>query len=98
MKFDKELITELIKEIRNEQHISPNINDEEFSNYISGGMFNINEIIGNRIDYREDLDARSLLKNYVLYARYNRLAEFKELYERDYATLHIKYNRDSNVQ
>lgn len=97
MKFDKNLIEELIEEIRKEQHISPKIDDNEFSNYISEGMFNINDRIGERIDYKEDLNARSLLKKYVLYARYNRLAEFKELYEGDYATLHIKYNRDSNI-
>ena len=43
------------------------------------------------------MDARVLLKNYVLYANYKRLAEFKELYMSDYVALQIKYYNDSEL-
>lgn len=97
MKFDEQLISDLIKEIRNEQAISPKQKDETFKKYICEGMYSINEKVGFQINYNNDLTARSLLKNYILYANYKRLAEFEELYERDYVSLQIKYNRDSNI-
>lgn len=60
-------------------------------------MYNINGYVGCMIDYNSDLEARSLLKNYVLYANYKRLAEFKELYMSDYVSLQLKYNRDTSI-
>lgn len=97
MKFDEKLISDLIKEIRDEQSISPRQKDTVFKQYLFEGIYSINKAVGFEIDYDEDLEARSLLKNYVLYANYKRLAEFKELYEKDYVSLQIKYNKDSVV-
>ena len=97
MNYDENLIAELVKEIRKEQTISPKINDDNFRNFIVEAMYNINYETGEYINFINDLDAKSLLKNYVLYARYNRLAEFKELYRREYASLQFKYNNDSNI-
>lgn len=97
MLFDEKTIKDLADEIRAEQAISPKIQDKTFVNYISSGMYHINEIVGARINYNHDLNARALLKNYVLYARYKRQAEFEEIYEKEYAALQIKYNRDSNL-
>ena len=98
MKFDSRLVAEIVKEVREEQFIAPTITDNNFVKYVQEGMFNINSLVGSMVDYNEDLDARSLLKNYVLYANYKRLAEFKELYMSDYVALQIKYNNDTELQ
>ena len=81
----------LLKEIRHEQGISPKIKDQVLLSYIKDGIYNINNSSGCKIDYDTDLDARRLLKNYVLYANHYRLAEFKELYSSEYVALQIKY-------
>ena len=91
------LIIDIIKEIRLEQHISPYRESEEFEGYVKEGMYNINNHCGAVIDYDKDLDARSLLKNYVLYADYKRLAEFKELYAGEYAKLQAEYYEATSV-
>lgn len=81
----------VVQEIRNEQQISPFIKDETLIQYVKDGEYDINENSGAQIDYNEDLFARRLLKNYVLYANHKRLAEFKQLYYSDYAKLQAKY-------
>lgn len=97
MKYDEEIVKKILVEIREEQAISPKIPDENFTNYIKEGMYDINNSTGCMIDYEDDLQARTLLKNYVLYANYKRLAEFKELYNKNYVELQIKYNRDTSI-
>lgn len=84
-------IEKILKEIKSEQHLSPFKEDEEIISYIKEGEFDINHIVGKEINYDEDLQARSLLKNYVLYADNKRLAEFKELYGGEYAFLQARY-------
>lgn len=91
------LIMSLIKEIRLEQHISPFRENEEFVGYLKDGIYDINDKCGAKIDYDKDLKARSLLKNYVLYADYKRLAEFKELYGGEYAELQAKYYKSTDI-
>lgn len=88
-------IEKILQEIRNEQH--PMENDEALIGYIKDGEYDINDVSGENIDYEIDLKAKTLLKNYVLYARYKRLAEFKELYGGDYANLQAKYYKPSSV-
>ena len=44
-----------------------------------------------KLDFSKDLKARSLLKNYVMYANHKRLAEFKELYRSEYLELQREY-------
>lgn len=88
-------IQKLLQEIKNEQH--PLEDDETLIGYIKDGEYDINEDSGEKIDYEIDLKAKSLLKNYVLYARYKRLAEFKQLYVGDYAYLQAKYYKPSSV-
>ena len=61
-------IEKILKEIKSEQHLSPFKEDEEIISYIKEGEFDINHVTGKEINYDEDLQARSLLKNYVLYA------------------------------
>lgn len=90
-------ISTILKEIKVEQQISPYFDDSALTNYIKEAEYDINNAVGKMVDYEEDLEARSLLKNYVLYANHKRLAEFKELYRGEYAELQIKYNRDTDV-
>lgn len=90
-------IEKLLKEIKSEQHLSPFKEDEEIISYIKEGEFDINYIVGKEINYDEDLQARSLLKNYVLYADNKRLAEFKELYGGEYAFLQARYYWYSDI-
>lgn len=86
-----------LDEYRIENHISPFREDSEFDKYIADGIYDINNYCGVKINYEEDLRARRLLKNYVLYADYKRLAEFKQLYIGDYDALQRKYYVDSNI-
>lgn len=95
--YKDEIIKDIIKEVRQEQTISPNIKDEILISYVKEGIYDINVSSGTIIDFNEDLTARSLLKTYVLYATYKRLAEFKELYFSDYATLQAKYYESSKL-
>lgn len=88
----------IFDEIKREQSISPYLSEDIFIQYIKEAEFDINEFSGTIIDYDRDLKARSLLKTYVLYAHYKKLAEFKELYGGDYHELQRKYYRDTNVQ
>lgn len=84
---------DILLEIRREQAISPAIKDETIIQYIKEGIMDIDDVCGDEIDFNKNLIARSLLKNYVLYANYKRLAEFKELYSGEY----IRLQRDCYV-
>lgn len=90
-------IQTLLQEIKNEQHPSTFKEDEEFIGYIKDGIYDINKICGAEIDYEKDLKARSLLKNYVLYADYKRLAEFRQLYGDEYAFLQAEYYKPTDL-
>ena len=97
---EKEIET-FVEEYREENHISPFRQDREFLEYIKDGMADINEYCGTKINYTEDRQARRLLKNYVLYADYKKIAEFKEIYIGDYDALQRKYflkNTDTDIQ
>lgn len=89
--MSEQTINEILTEIKDEQQIPSFFNEKILINYIKEAEYNINQSSGNAIDYDEDLDARSLLKNYVLYANHKRLAEFKQLYCGEYAKLQAKY-------
>lgn len=95
--MDDAKIEVFLNEIREEQHISPFREDSEFVGYIKDGMYDINEYCGIKINYITDLKARRLLKNYVLYADYKRLAEFKQIYIGEYDELQRKYYVNSNI-
>lgn len=88
-------IEKLLQEIKNEQH--PLEDDKTLIGYIKDGEYDINIDSGKNINYEIDLKAKSLLKNYVLYARYKRLAEFKQLYIGEYANLQAKYYKSTNI-
>lgn len=88
--MDRDLKT-LLEDIKKEQQISPFLSDDIFINFLKDGIYDIEECVGTTIDFEKDLKARSLLKNYVLYANHKRLAEFKQLYGGEYIELQRKY-------
>lgn len=96
--MDDTQIGQLLKEIRDEQHITPFEKDTTIIGYIKEAEFDINKIAGAKIDYEIDLKARSLLKNYVFYTREKRLAEFKQLYGEQYALLQAEYYKPTSIQ
>lgn len=99
--MEKEEIQKLIEEYREENHVSPYRKDSEFTEYILDGVVDINSVCGTKINYEEDKKARRLLKLYVLYADYKKLAEFRELYIGWYDELQRKYfvkNKNTNIQ
>lgn len=94
--MEESTITGIIKEIRNEQH--PPEGDETLEGYIKDAKYDIDHFAGIEIDYDKDLDARKLLKNFVFWDRYKRLAEFKSLYEGDYIDIQAKYYKSASLQ
>lgn len=90
-------IEKLLKEIRAEQHITPFEKDETIIGYIKEAEFDINKSSGAEINYEVDLKAKSLLKNYVFYAREKKLAEFKQLYGDQYALLQTEYYKPTDI-
>ena len=89
-----------LESYRNENHVSPFREDAEFLEYIEDGIEDIDNYCGTKIDYEKDKEARRLLKNYVLYADYKKLAEFKQLYIEKYDELQRKYfvkNKSSDI-
>lgn len=93
--MDKLQTQSILKEVISEQH--PLEDEETLMGYIKDGEYDINESVGAKINYDIDLKAKSLLKNYVFYARYKRIAEFKQLYVGEYVYLQTKYYKPSNI-
>ena len=95
MLLNEQTITNLIVEIKAEQHAAEK--DETLKTYIKDAIHNICRDIGFEIDFDEDFKARKLLKNYVFYDRYKRLAEFKIAYAGEYEELREFYY-STNIQ
>lgn len=88
----EETLNSILEEIKIEQNISPFIDVKKLLPILNEGVYFIsNEICNFEIDYEIDLSARSLLKNYFMYANHSRLAEFKEIYQSEYIALQEKY-------
>lgn len=84
--IENEFEKKILEEIRNELQLSPTENcNLILSNYIKEGILDIDENNGIKTDYEKDLISKRLLRLYVIYAYYKRLAEFKNLYSGDYA-------------
>ncbi len=95
--MDNTQISKLLQEIKGEQHISPFEEDSVIIGYIKEAEYTINNNSGTQIDYEIDLEARSLLKNYVFYARHKKLAEFNQLYGDKFAYLQAKYYQLADI-
>ena len=94
---NKTLIDNIVTEYRSENQINAYREDKEFEGYAKDGMYDINDYCGEKIDYVKDLKARTLLKNYMLYADHKRLAEFKKLYIGEYDELQRQYYIASRI-
>ena len=92
------VIKELLDEIKLEQQISPFLDEKIIITFINDGIYDIEKNVGFEIDFATDLKARTLLKNYVLYANHKRLAEFKILYGGEYIELQREYYTNSKLQ
>lgn len=94
---NEDSLKNILEEIRIEQKISPLRDINELKTYLNQGIYDIEYYSGKYIDFDEDLQARELLKNYVLFADHNMKSKFKEEYSDEYIQLQIKYNRDSDL-
>lgn len=91
-------IKKLLDEIKGDQKISPLRDINDLKGFVKQGIYDIEYYVGKYINFDEDLQARDLLKNYVLFSDHNLKSKFKEEYQGEYIGLQIKYNRDSVVQ
>lgn len=90
-------INKILEEIKIEQKISPLRNINELKNILNQGIYDIEYYVGKYIDFDKDLQARDLLKNYVLFSDHNLKSKFKEEYQNEYINLQIKYNSNTVV-
>lgn len=90
-------IASLLEEIKTEQKISPLRRINDFEKILKQGIYDIEYFVGKYIDFDKDLQARGLLKNYVLFCDHNLLSKFKEEYRDEYINLQIKYSSDSKL-
>ena len=98
-KETSEFVKKLLEELKTDKIIPSLRKEEGFINYIYEGIQDINENNGVETDFETDLLSRRLLKLYVLYADNKRLAEFKSLYNADYAERQRHYfqNKDTSL-
>lgn len=93
----QEEIKKLVEEIRDEQCVPYFITNESIELKVKEAIYDTNEKVGYKINYDEDLTARSYIKNYYMYSASFRLAEFRKIYAGDLIDLQIKYNKDTNL-
>lgn len=90
--MEKESIDKLVKEIRTEFQIPPYFADDGLKNYIKEGEAELLPLVPNA-DIETDLKYRMLLKNYVNYAYYHKLYEWKA----NYATAILEWQLNQGV-
>lgn len=73
---------ELLEDLKLDQGVtwSDSATDSSFRNHAAGGMARINELLGESGDYETPGDARTLLFEYVRYARAGALDVFEGNY------------------
>lgn len=71
------IISTLIKIIREEQKIPSFESDDNIKTLIKEVCYELDQL--GKIDYEKELDVIRYIKDYVLYARYNQLPEFRIL-------------------
>ena len=94
----EEAIEKILEEIRINHKISPLRNIKDLTSNLLEGIYDIETFVGSYIDFDEDLTARKLLKDYVLFSDFNMISKFKEEYYSEYVSLQIKYNCDTVLQ
>lgn len=86
---------DILEEIKEEQQIPSFSMDGPLKNYLKEGVYFLNSITSTEIDFGNDMNARSLLKNYVFYANHGQLDKFMEVYQYAYIELQIKYTKNT---
>lgn len=82
--MDDATLVAIATEIREEMQLAPSVPEPVLKRYAKEGEAFINSSVeGLQIDFNSDLVARILLKNYIRYAYYGMLSDFKEKYVGD---------------
>lgn len=76
----EESVAKIVTEIREDFQIPPYADDKIFGRYVSEGDAYFKQLV-NDADFENDLEYRSLLKNYVYYAYHHIINEFLENYK-----------------
>lgn len=85
-------LTVIVTEIKGEMQLSPSVPNTNLAQFAKEGEAFLNSRVEFLvIDFDVDLNARSLLKNYIRYAYYGSLNEFKNLYQGDIYDMQIRY-------
>lgn len=73
--------TQIVTEVREELGLSPSVPSTLLEQYVKEGEARLNNLVKDKpFDFDVDLVTRALLKNYVRYAYFGALDEFKKLY------------------
>lgn len=80
LRLKEETVQILIDEIRKGYNIPFYFENDSIRKSINEADYYLNSCVQEDIDYDEDLTARELLKNRVLYSFHNRLDDFRENY------------------
>lgn len=90
--MDTTQIAALLTEIKDELGTPPGTDqDTKLTNFIKSGEYDIRSKVSSFVDFVNDLNARTLLKNFVRYSYYGQLDEFRTRYMRDYISLQVDY-------
>ncbi len=86
----------LVTEIKGELATPPGLQDSVLENYIKEGIADIKASVADGIDFEKNLNARSLLKNYVRYAYYGIKDEFYARYHAEYFQLGVEHLHENS--
>lgn len=74
--MDENSVKRIIEEVREEYRIPPYYSDDSLKSHINTGVQTLLQIV-DEINFDDDQVARSFLKNYVLYAYFQKADEFR---------------------
>lgn len=83
----------LLKEVKDYLKITwdDEVTNSNIEKFILQGTETINGLVGLKIDYQNDLESRTLLKDYCRYARHYSLEYFEDNFQKTILRLQIKY-------
>ncbi len=91
--MEEKVLQKLIDEVRQEFHIPPYFKDEGLKNYaLEGSAVLLGLNPGRNVE--TDLSYRSLLKNYVNYAYYHQINEWRQ----NFATMILEWQLGTEVE
>lgn len=96
MSMDSTKLTAILEEIKTDLQLPSGFASENLTQKIKEGEYFLNSLVVDstgkhvEIDYSSDFNARSLLKEYVRYAYFGVLDEFKQKYEGEIFDTQVK--------